>query len=58
MAEKIGKNSDVDDDEDVLKAARLFLKKHVTAIHTEQNLKIFLPSWLTTANDVILLTKN
>ncbi len=35
MTDKIGKILIVDDDEDVLKAARLFLKKHVEAIHTE-----------------------
>ena len=37
MSEKIGKLLIVDDDEDVLKAARLFLKKHASSIHTEQN---------------------
>jgi DNA-binding NtrC family response regulator len=37
VADKIGKVLIVDDNEDVLHAARLFLKKHVLAIHTEKN---------------------
>jgi DNA-binding NtrC family response regulator len=35
--DKIGKILMVDDDEDVLKAARFFLKKHVESIHTERD---------------------
>lgn len=37
MAEKFGKILVVDDDEDVLQAARLFLKQHVELVHTEKD---------------------
>ena len=37
VADKIGKILIVDDDEDVLKAARFFLKKHVESIHMEKD---------------------
>jgi two-component system, NtrC family, response regulator HydG len=37
VTDKIGKILMVDDDEDVLKAARFFLKKHVESIHTERD---------------------
>lgn len=58
MSDKIGKVLIVDDDEDVLKAARLFLKKHVASIHTEQNPEN-IPSLLVNNNyDVILLDMN
>ncbi|MBN2418826.1 MAG: sigma-54-dependent Fis family transcriptional regulator [Deltaproteobacteria bacterium] len=58
MAEKLGKILIVDDDEDVIKAARLFLKKHVSAIHTEQNPEN-IPSLLANNSyDVILLDMN
>ncbi len=58
MAEKIGKILIVDDDEDVLKAARLFLKKHVTAIHTEQNPENIPSLMANNSYDVILLDMN
>ena len=58
MAEKLGKILIVDDDEDVLKAARLFLKKHALSIHTEQNPEN-IPSLLANnVYDVILLDMN
>ena len=58
MAEKIGKVLIVDDDEDVLKAARLFLKKHVTSIHTERYPEN-IPSLMANNDyDVILLDMN
>ncbi len=58
MSEKIGKILIVDDDEDVLKAARLFLKKHVASIHTEQNPEN-IPALLKNNDyDVILLDMN
>lgn len=48
----------VDDDEDVLKAARFFLKKHVESIHTEKNPEN-LPNLLgNDSYDVILLDMN
>jgi len=37
MGEKTGKILIVDDDEDILNAARLFLKQHVALVHTEKN---------------------
>jgi DNA-binding NtrC family response regulator len=58
MADKIDKILIVDDDEDVLKAAKLFLKKHVASIHTEQNPEN-IPSLMANNNyDVILLDMN
>lgn len=48
----------VDDDEDVLQAARLFLKDHFTLVHTEKN-PAMLPSLLKNGSyDVILLDMN
>jgi DNA-binding NtrC family response regulator len=58
VAYKIGKILIVDDDEDVLKAARFFLKKHVESIHTEKNPEN-IPSLLNNDSyDVILLDMN
>lgn len=58
MNEKYGKVLVVDDDEDVLLAARLFLKQHVELVHTEKD-----PSKLSNliknlSYDVILLDMN
>ncbi|MGA2624196.1 MAG: sigma-54 dependent transcriptional regulator [Bacteroidota bacterium] len=48
----------VDDDEDVLQAARLFLKKHVAAVHTEKN-PAMIPALLQNGlYDVVLLDMN
>ena len=58
MSDKIGKILIVDDDEDVLKAARLFLKKHVTSIHTEQNPENIPALMANNDYDVILLDMN
>ena len=58
MSEKIGKILIVDDDEDVLKAARLFLKKHVSSIHTEQNPENIPSLMSNNSYDVILLDMN
>ena len=58
MTDKIGKILIVDDDEDVLKAARLFLKKHVKSIHTEkdpENIPMLLKN---DSYDAILLDMN
>ena len=58
MTDKIGKILIVDDDEDVLKAARFFLKKHVESIHTEKDPEN-IPSLLdNNSYDVILLDMN
>ncbi len=58
MSEKIDKILIVDDDEDVLKAARLFLKKHVSSIHTEQNPENIPALLANNVYDVILLDMN
>ncbi len=58
MAEKLGKILIVDDDEDVLKAARMFLKKYVTSIHTEKNPENIPSLLLNNTYDVILLDMN
>ena len=48
----------VDDNEDLLLAARLFLKQHFTMVHTEQDPEK-IPSLLNNENyDVILLDMN
>lgn len=58
MNKKYGKILVVDDDEDVLHAARLFLKQHVELIHTEKNPDM-IPTLLKNENyDVILLDMN
>ena len=58
MTDRIGKILIVDDDEDVLKAARFFLKKHVESIHTEKDPES-IPSLLdNNSYDVILLDMN
>lgn len=55
---KSGKILIVDDDEDILQAARLLLKKHVEFIHTERN-PDRIPTLLKNENyDVILLDMN
>ncbi len=58
MDKKIGKILIVDDDEDILNAARLFLKQHFAQIHTEKNPQK-IPSLLKSETyDVILLDMN
>ncbi len=58
MDKKTGKILIVDDDEDILQAARLLLKKHVGQVDTEKNPKI-IPSLLkNNSYDVILLDMN
>lgn len=53
-----GKILIVDDDEDVLHAARFFLKQHLAAVHTEKNPQM-IPALLDHENyDVILLDMN
>lgn len=55
---KRGKLLIIDDDEDVLTAARLFLKQHVASVHTEKNPEK-IPFLLTNESyDVILLDMN
>ncbi|MDQ1352681.1 MAG: hypothetical protein QG657_2987, partial [Acidobacteriota bacterium] len=55
MDKKFGKILVVDDDEDVLQAARLFLKQHVELVHTEKD-PHKLPSLIKNISyDVILL---
>jgi DNA-binding NtrC family response regulator len=58
MSAKTGKILIVDDDQDVLQAARLFLKQHVGMVHTESNPQS-LPGLLGNESyDVILLDMN
>jgi DNA-binding NtrC family response regulator len=58
MDKKFGKILVVDDDEDVLQAARLFLKQHVELVHTEKDPQK-LPSLIKNISyDVILLDMN
>jgi DNA-binding NtrC family response regulator len=58
MTDKIGKILIVDDDEDVLKAARLFLKKHVESVHTEKDPEKIPALIMNDSYDVILLDMN
>ena len=58
MAKKTGNILIVDDNEDLLLAARLFLKQHFSLVHTEQNPER-IPSLMNNENyDVILLDMN
>ncbi len=58
MKKKTGKVLIVDDDEDILQAARLLLKQHVTHVHTEKTPEA-LPSLLKNETyDVIFLDMN
>jgi len=58
MTKTAGKILVIDDDEDVLVAARLFLKQHFTVVHTEDNPEN-IPHLLVNENyDVILLDMN
>jgi DNA-binding NtrC family response regulator len=58
METKFGKLLIIDDDEDILQAARLLLKRHVASIHTEKSADA-IPSLLKNeAYDVILLDMN
>ncbi|KPJ67347.1 AAA family ATPase [candidate division WOR-1 bacterium DG_54_3] len=58
MSKKIAKILIIDDDEDILHAARLFLKKHFTSVHTEKD-PDKIPSLLRNESyDVILLDMN
>ena len=58
MTDKIGKILIVDDDEDILKAASLFLKKHVASIHTEKNPENIPSLLMNDSYGVILLDMN
>jgi DNA-binding NtrC family response regulator len=58
MTKKLGKILVLDDDEDVLLAARLFLKQHAAFVHTEKKPEL-IPALLKNENyDVILLDMN
>lgn len=58
MAEKYGRVLVVDDNEDVLVAARIFLKQHVAAVQTESDPER-IPVWLENESfDVVLLDMN
>lgn len=58
LEKKIGKILIVDDDEDILLAAKMLLKKHISQVVIEKNPKK-IPFWLNNDNfDVILLDMN
>ena len=58
MPKKSGNILVVDDNEDLLLAARLFLKQHVALIHTEQNPATISCLMNNEKYDVILLDMN
>src|SRR5574341_874486 len=58
MTKKLGKILVIDDDEDVLLAARLFLKHHVALVHTEKNPELIPTLLKNESYDVILLDMN
>ena len=58
MTKKFGKILVVDDDEDVLEAARLFLKQHVELVHTEKEPQKISNLIKNISYDVILLDMN
>ena len=58
MDKKTGKILIVDDDEDILQAARLLLKKHVAQVDTEKNPKAIPSLMKNETYDVILLDMN
>ncbi|MFC1853022.1 sigma-54-dependent transcriptional regulator, partial [candidate division CSSED10-310 bacterium] len=58
MDKKFGKFLIVDDDEDVLHAARLFLKQHVELVHIETDPEKIPPVLLNESYDAILLDMN
>ena len=58
MSKKYGKILIVDDDEDILLAASLFLKQHVTLVHTERKPEAIPTLLKNETYDVILLDMN
>lgn len=58
MSKKSGKILIIDDDEDVLQAARLFLKQHVAVVHSERNPELIPHLLRHESYDVILLDMN
>lgn len=58
MPQHLGKILVIDDDEDVLTAARLFLKQHFELVHTEKKPERMTELLKNTSYDVILLDMN
>ncbi len=58
MSQKVGNVLVIDDDEDVLQAARLFLKQYVKLVHTEKNPDNIINLLNNENYDVILLDMN
>lgn len=58
MSQKVGSVLVIDDEEDVLQAARLFLKQHVKLVHTERNPDNIINLLNNENYDVILLDMN
>jgi two-component system response regulator HydG len=58
MTKKSGKILVIDDNEDILLAARLFLKQHFLTVHTEKNPQVIPTLIKNEAYDIILLDMN
>lgn len=58
MSKTFGKILVIDDDEDVLQAARLLLKKRATLVHTEKNPEQILSLFKNENYDIVLLDMN
>jgi two-component system response regulator HydG len=58
MNKKTGKILIIDDDEDILQAARLLLKQHVSHVHTEKKPEVLTSLLKNEAYDVIFLDMN
>jgi len=58
MNKKTGKILIIDDDEDILQAARLLLKQHVSHVHTEKTPEVLTSLLKNEAYDVIFLDMN
>ncbi len=58
MLKKTGRVLIVDDDEDILQAARLFLKQHTVVVHTENNPKAIPNCLKNESYDVLFLDMN
>jgi DNA-binding NtrC family response regulator len=58
MTKKTGRVLIIDDDEDILQAARLFLKQHTTLVHTENDPKSIPKCMKNETYDVVFLDMN
>ena len=58
MTKKTGKILVIDDNEDILLAARMFLKQHFAAVHTEKDPQMIPALIRNETYDIILLDMN